>query len=208
MQPDAELAGQKAELGDAEVVRLGLDRRQQARAVELHDVGHLGRLHVAGAAGCCLADERGRGRYVLSDVAPRAHLHKADAERLFCVRHVGSHLSRAAPRAAPAQAASSRSSLPCALERVEVVAAADVLIADPDLRHRVAAAGLGAHLGAQLALADVDLLECRNALLAQELLCHVAVGAKAGRVDSDLGHGFLLGPFPVRPLVVAPQSPT
>src|SRR5262245_53762274 len=82
-----------------------------------------------------------------------------------------------------------RVELAFAVEGIEVVAAADVALADPDLRNRVASPGFGAHLGAQRAFADVDLLEGGDALLAEQLLGHVAVRAEASRVDGNLGHG-------------------
>src|SRR5688572_23611510 len=75
-----------------------------------------------------------------------------------------------------------------AVERVEVVEAADVRLADPDLRDRAATTGLARHLLAQRhAPGNVDLLEA-YAFVPEQLLRHVAVGAEHRRVDRDLGH--------------------
>src|SRR5215208_7601863 len=70
---------------------------------------------------------------------------------------------------------------------MEIVAAADVALADPDLRHRAPAAGLLGHLGAQLGLeVDADLLDLR-AFLEQQALGRLAERARRGRVHQDPG---------------------
>src|SRR5690606_21353436 len=84
--------------------------------------------------------------------------------------------------------AQERIELAAAVEAHQIVAAADVRLANPDLRDGVAASRLFAHLGAQGGLArHVDLLE-RHALIPQELLGHVAVRAERGGVDGDFRH--------------------
>src|SRR5690349_11049336 len=79
--------------------------------------------------------------------------------------------------------------LAAGIECMQVVRAADMAVADEDLRYGAAAAGPLTHGAAQLRLAvDIDLLKSR-ALLLQERLGGGAVGAPAGGVERDLRHG-------------------
>src|SRR5712691_2656606 len=74
------------------------------------------------------------------------------------------------------------------LERVELVATADVGRADEDLRRRGFAVGAADHLGAALLMTGhVDLLE-RDALAAQELLRPGAIRTIGFGVDHDRDH--------------------
>src|SRR5829696_10058576 len=77
--------------------------------------------------------------------------------------------------------------LALAVKRVKVVAAADVALADEDLRHARAALRLRQHLVAQLGLSgDLDLGE-GDALLLQKVLCRHAVGAPGLGIDRHHG---------------------
>src|SRR6185436_8792731 len=77
--------------------------------------------------------------------------------------------------------------LALALQGMEIVAAADVALADPDLRHGAAAAGLLRHLGAQLGLqVDADLLDLR-AFRQQQALGRLAERARRGGVHQHTG---------------------
>ena len=121
-------------------------RREQALALELHQRRDLGRLDVIGALAGRLADQRGCVANVALDIASRAHLHEADAKRAgwelgFVIGHGRARIS--------CRAAGHRACRP-GRGSMEIVAAADVALSDPNLRHRVAPAGLGAHLGPQL----------------------------------------------------------
>src|ERR1044072_3637581 len=74
------------------------------------------------------------------------------------------------------------------LERVKVVAAADMRGADEDLRKRAAAIRPLDHLVAQLAVTGrVDFLES-HALARQEVPCRIRVVAEIARVNHHLGH--------------------
>ena len=80
MDVDAERAREFAEGRERRVVLLRHDGGEQLLARALHDVGHLGRLHIVGAAGLGLADHL-RGRvHVTAGVRAGAHLDQADAE--------------------------------------------------------------------------------------------------------------------------------
>src|SRR5258708_12966685 len=57
MEEDAELACKLAKGGERSILLLGRDRREQALAVDLQDVGHLGREHVVGAGALGLLDQ-------------------------------------------------------------------------------------------------------------------------------------------------------
>jgi hypothetical protein len=73
--------------------------------------------------------------------------------------------------------------LAAAVEGIEVVAAADVALADEDLRHRRAAARLRQHFLPPARLArDLELGEL-DALLAEEFLGGEAIGAPGLGVD-------------------------
>ena len=54
---DAELARQFAQCGQRVVGVLVDDSGEQPLALDLHDVGHLGRLHIVGAGGLGFADQ-------------------------------------------------------------------------------------------------------------------------------------------------------
>src|SRR5579863_3278706 len=74
------------------------------------------------------------------------------------------------------------------LERVELVAAADMRCADEDLRDRGASVGARDHLLAHLRIRrDVDLAEF-HALAREQLLCPMAIGAILLRIDFDRSH--------------------
>ena len=71
------------------------------------------------------------------------------------------------------------------VKRVEIIAAADVHITDPDLRHRVASASAAAEIRPEVRLAgQINLLEVRT-FAAQQIFCHVAVAAVASGIDLD-----------------------
>src|SRR5271169_3673515 len=75
-----------------------------------------------------------------------------------------------------------RVELALAVEFGEVVRAADVALADEDLRHPVVAAAAGDHLGAVRRVVDVDLAPAYA--LALEQRAHArAISAPAGRVQ-------------------------
>src|SRR5262245_1278826 len=74
------------------------------------------------------------------------------------------------------------------LQRVELVGATDVRVADPDLRHRGAPASpLDEGFASFPITADVDLLESRP-LLGQQALGPMAIGAEGRGVDRDFRH--------------------
>src|SRR5690349_11564759 len=75
-----------------------------------------------------------------------------------------------------------------AVEGVEIVAAADVLAVDEDLRHAGAAVGARDHfLALRAVLDDVDVLVL-DALALQQALRTRAVGAEHRAVDLNAGH--------------------
>src|SRR5258708_20487871 len=57
MEENAELACKLAQGGERSILLLGRDRREQPLAVDLQDVGHLGREHVVGAGALGLLDQ-------------------------------------------------------------------------------------------------------------------------------------------------------
>ena len=76
-----------------------------------------------------------------------------------------------------------------AVERDQVVAAADMGLADEDLRHRAPAREVH-HGGARLRVAvDADLLDLLDALGLEDLLGANAVRANGGGVHLDVLHG-------------------
>src|SRR5688500_8709103 len=88
--------------------------------------------------------------------------------------------------------------LACALERIEIVAAADVELADPDLRHRAPAALLH-HLHAPVGLqVDANFFD-RRALLAQQPVGRLAEGAGSGQVHQHFRHPAVTSPREARP---------
>ena len=81
-----------------------------------------------------------------------------------------------------------RVELTASFEGVEIIATADVGVINPDLRDRVAPAGLLAHLGSEISPAcHIDFLE-PGALAAQQVLGHVAEAAISCGVDLDFWH--------------------
>ena len=77
----------------------------------------------------------------------------------------------------------------CPVEGQQIIAAADVFVAYPDLWNRAAAAcALAQRLANVVAATHVDFLEI-GTLLAQELLRHMAIAAMSGRIDCDLRSG-------------------
>ena len=99
MDVDAERARKLAERRQRGVVLLRHDLGEQALARALQDVGHLGRLHVVGAAFLRLADHLHGRVHVVGRRAPRAHLDQADAEGRATVHAAVSLRPRAAHRA-------------------------------------------------------------------------------------------------------------
>jgi hypothetical protein len=74
------------------------------------------------------------------------------------------------------------------IQRVEIIATADVGITDPNLWNSTPAAGLFAHFGSEIGAAGhIDFLET-GTLTAQQILSHVAVAAISGCIDSDFLH--------------------
>src|ERR671911_3192919 len=89
----------------------------------------------------------------------------------------------------PLGASQHRVELAGAVERIEVVAAADRLAVDEDLRNRSPTFRLLRHFDPLARLHhDVDLLEL-NALLIEELLGPRAIGAPGAGINDDFGHG-------------------
>ena len=122
-EPEAELGRDGAEPGEGRVLGLRHQDRVLAGAVGGDDVRAFGRQRQRGAAGGRLADERlGRGE-VDGRVVAGAEL---DQRRPH-------PLSRPEHRVEPAGP----------VERVDLVEAADELVADEDLRHRAAAVRAG-----------------------------------------------------------------
>src|SRR5829696_8683236 len=75
------------------------------------------------------------------------------------------------------------------LERVEIVAAADRLAVDEDLRHRGPSFRFLRHFNPLARLHhDIDFLEL-NALLIKEPLGTCAIRAPGAGIDDDFGHG-------------------
>ena len=73
-----------------------------------------------------------------------------------------------------------RIELALAFERVEIVAAADMLVADEDLRHRACAVGLVFHFLAGVGIHEhVDFVERRALLLQKRLGAHADRGKSA-----------------------------
>ena len=116
------------------------------------------------ALACGLPDHIRRIRDVAGHVAARTHLDEGGADHCGCEHRV----ERAA-----------------AVELVDVVGAADMRLADEDLRHGAAAIGADHHLLAEAGVLHVDFLE-GDTLLLQQRLGGVAVGAIGRRVDGDL----------------------
>ena len=106
---------------------------EQRLAVQLHHVAHLGGVHIIGALRLGLADqldallEAGLGQ------KPGAHLHHGGGEGVAAL------MSWPFACQQPVE-------LACAVERVELVAAADMGLADEDLRKSRARAGAMIHL--------------------------------------------------------------
>ena len=74
------------------------------------------------------------------------------------------------------------------MQRIQIVAAANMSRADEDLRHGGAPIGALDHLAALLRIAaDVDLQEL-DPLAGEECLGGIAKAAKAGGIDFDLCH--------------------
>lgn len=81
-----------------------------------------------------------------------------------------------------------RHKLACLIKRIKIVAAADMLSVDENLRNGGSATGSLAHFVAPLAVGhDIDFREIGTAFFKQ-LLGAVAVTAKHGRIDLNLGH--------------------
>jgi hypothetical protein len=78
--------------------------------------------------------------------------------------------------------------LTASVQGVEIVATADVGIANPDLWHRVAPAGLFAHFGSEIsASSHIDFFE-PGTLAAQQIFGHVAEAAISGGIELDFWH--------------------
>ena len=74
------LRASSRKVGERGVALLLDDHGEQLLALERQDVGHLGRLHVVGAAALGLADQLDRGVEIGVRVQPGAHLHERDRE--------------------------------------------------------------------------------------------------------------------------------
>ena len=181
VQEDAELARKLAEGGEARVALFRHDRGEQPLALDLQDVGHLRRLHVVGAAVLGLLDQLHRGVEIGVRRQPRAHLHQAGGEGRPCRAHDA--FTRASERVA---AAEQRIELAGPLERVEIVAAADMGRADENLRHGHASLRARHHVASPFRIAaHVDLGEL-DPFARQQPLGGVAIGAIAGGVNLDV----------------------
>src|SRR5829696_2610996 len=73
------------------------------------------------------------------------------------------------------------------VKRIEVIAAAHMAGPDEDLRHRGTAVRPSRHLGPELIVGNVDLLEFYS-LLAEQLLGPTAIGTVDRSVDLDSDH--------------------
>src|SRR5665213_293474 len=76
-----------------------------------------------------------------------------------------------------------------AIERGEVVIAADVALAYVDLRHGAPTGALHHLLAARGLEVDAHLLDLRDPLGLEQALGHQAVGTGTGRVHGHAGHG-------------------
>jgi hypothetical protein len=105
MQMDFQIARKLAEGGEANVLLLFRDGGEQILARQLHDVGHLGCLHVLRARRRGLANERRRRIEIVLRLSPGTHLHQAGKKLAATV--IGRPIHAAEPGCA-----SSGSSLP------------------------------------------------------------------------------------------------
>src|SRR6516164_5127799 len=80
MEEDAELACKLAKGGERSILFLGRDRREQALAVDLQDVGHLGREYVVGASALGLLDQPHCRIEIRLRRQARTHLHETRGE--------------------------------------------------------------------------------------------------------------------------------
>ncbi len=86
MEKQGKLARELLKRGERRIVILLDDILEQRFAVELHERGHLRRLHVVGAGALGLANELGREIDIGDDRTARAQLHEPGA-KLFQLRH-------------------------------------------------------------------------------------------------------------------------
>src|SRR5258708_14471093 len=80
MEENAELACKLAQGGERSILLLGRDRREQPLAVDLQDVGHLGREHVVGAGALGLLDQPHCRIEIGLRRQARTHLHETPGE--------------------------------------------------------------------------------------------------------------------------------
>lgn len=75
------------------------------------------------------------------------------------------------------------------IERIKVVAATDVVVADPNLRHTVAPGCLAPHFVAQIRSASYIYLGEGDEFTLQQLLRHIAIWAECSCIYDNGGHG-------------------
>ena len=126
-QPDAQFLGQRREGRQRRVMRLVKGLRQFGAAIGRHQGGVLRRGDESRAAGGGLADQVGGDADIFRDIVAGAKLDAGGAE----FRSIAQ--------------ASSGSSLPALVQGIQLVKAADMGVADENLRHGARAAGFGQH---------------------------------------------------------------
>src|SRR5262245_34186526 len=114
MQPDAERARKLAHTSEARIVLLRYDRCQHPLAPDVHEIGHLRRLHIIGAGRLGFADQLDGGVEIGGRREARAHLHEADGEGRGCAHDPPCVMPSAASRASssPARFSACNSSEP------------------------------------------------------------------------------------------------
>lgn len=85
------------------------------------------------------------------------------------------------------------------LEPEQIVSAADMFVADENLRHRVTSAGFCEHVSAFLRNKfEVVFLPMRDAFFAKQSFCAFAVGAVSHRVEQYVRHDWVLSDLGLR----------
>ena len=152
------------------------DGGEQPLALDLHDVGHLGRLHVIGAGRFRFADQAHGGIEIGGGSRP---------ERIWIIaalKVAGVLLMRCC-----SFACQQRIELAGMFQGMQVVAAADMHAADEYLRHRHRARRALHHGLPFGASRHIDFLEV-DALAFQQSLGRMAIGAPAGGINFNGGH--------------------
>src|SRR5665213_144394 len=112
MNEDAVVARQFAEGGERGVDIFFLDGGKQPLALDFHDVGHFGRLHIVGAGGLRFADQARRLVEIGRRIEPRAHLNHRGFESRGRAAHVDCPSPAKSGSSLPARSIACRSSQP------------------------------------------------------------------------------------------------